>query len=398
MSERRAGTPIYLDDAATTAVDPVVAAAMCRCLSSKDLLGNPASVHVLGRASRELVERARRQLADLLHTDPRTLIFTSGATESDNLAIAGAAQLRSHRGRHLVTMPTEHKAVTDSFAALERQGYEVTWLRPNRDGILPIGDLEAALRDDTQLVSIMHVNNETGVIQDIHEIGECCRRHGVLFHCDAAQSVGKLAIDLSTLPVDLMSFTAHKFYGPQGIGALYLADRPSCRIQPLLHGGGQERRLRPGTLAVHQIVGFGEAAAIASERQSDDLRRVERFRDRLWDGIRDVPGIRRNGSPAASFPGILNVSVEGIEGESLMLALEALGPQPLCVASGSACNSQSGEASNVLRALGLDDRLAQSAIRFSFGRFTRESDIDAAVSGYTNAVRHVRNIMPAKSA
>jgi len=398
MSERLAGTPIYLDNAATTPIDPAVAAAMCRRLSDQRVLGNPASIHVLGRASRKFVERARRQLGDLLHVDPRTLVFTSGATESDNLAIVGAAQLRSHRGRHLVTMPTEHKAVTDTFAALERQGFEVTRLDPDRDGILPIADLEAAIRDDTQLVSIMHVNNETGVIQDIQQIGKCCRRHGVLFHCDAAQSVGKLPVDLSTLPVDLVSFTAHKVYGPQGIGALYLADRPSCQIQPLLHGGGQERGLRPGTLAVHQIVGFGEAAAIASERRSEDLRHLERLHDRLWRGIRNVEGIRRNGSATASFPGILNVSAEGVEGESLMLALEVLGPEPICVASGSACNSQGGEPSYVLRALGLDDRLAQSAIRFSFGRFTRESDIDAAIFAYTNAVGHVRRITPGKAA
>jgi len=398
MSERRSGGPIYLDNAATTPIDPAVAAAICRCLSDERVPGNPASIHVLGRASRELVERARRQLGDLLHVDPRTLVFTSGATESDNLAIVGAARLRSHRGRHLVTMPTEHKAVTDTFAALERQGFGVTWLEPDRDGILPIADLEAAIRDDTQLVSIMHVNNETGVMQDIQEIGECCRRSDVLFHCDAAQSVGKLPVDLSALPVDLMSLTAHKIYGPQGIGALYLADRPSCRIQPLLHGGGQERRLRPGTLAVHQILGFGEAAVIASERRSEDFRHLERLHDRLWNGIRNVEGIRRNGSANASFPGILNVSVDGIEGESLMLALEALGPEPICVASGSACNSQSGEPSYVLRALGLDDRLAQSAIRFSFGRFTRESDVDAAISAYTNAVRHLRKIMPMKAA
>jgi cysteine desulfurase len=287
-------------------------------------------------------------------------------------------------------MPTEHKAVADCFAALERQGFEVTWLDPDRDGLLAVGDLEAAIRADTQLVSVMHVNNETGVIQDIHAIGECCRRHGVLFHCDAAQSTGKLPLDLSALPVDLLSLTAHKFYGPQGIGALYLADRPECHLQPLMHGGGQERRLRPGTLAVHQIAGFGAAAAIARERQSDDLAHMRRLNERLWEGIEAIPGIVRNANPAHTFPGILNVSVEGIEGESLMLALA-----PLCVASGSACNSQSGESSYVLRALGLDDRLAQSAIRFSFGRFTRESDIDAAIAHYEAAVSHLRGIMPA---
>ncbi|MEX2496852.1 MAG: aminotransferase class V-fold PLP-dependent enzyme, partial [Woeseia sp.] len=340
---------IYLDNAATTPVDPAVAAAMCRLLSAGSV-ANPASVHVAGRASARLVERARSQIARLLGTDPRSLVFTSGATESDNLAITGAAQFRAHRGRHLITMRTEHKAVGDTFAALERQGFEVTWLEPGPDGVLAAEDFEAAIRDDTQLVSIMHVNNETGVIQNIGAIGACCRRRGVLFHCDAAQSVGKLPINLKELPVDLMSITAHKFHGPQGIGALYIADRPECHIQPLLHGGGQERRLRPGTLPVHQIVGFGEAAAIATERQSQDLAHLQALGDRLWRGLRKVPGVLRNGSESRSFPGILNVSVEGIEGESLMLALE-----PICVASGSACNSKSGEPSFVLRALGRDD-------------------------------------------
>ncbi|HEX5764010.1 MAG TPA: aminotransferase class V-fold PLP-dependent enzyme [Woeseiaceae bacterium] len=384
---------IYLDDAATTTVDPAVAEAMQRCLRGGGAFANPASLHVAGRASHALVERSRAQVAGLLNTAPRNLIFTSGATESDNLAITGAAQFRAHRGRHLVSMRTEHKAVTDCFASLEREGFQVTWLKPDRDGLLPIADLEAAIRPDTQLVSIMHVNNETGVIQDIHQIGECCRRHGVLFHCDAAQSAGKLPIDLSRLPVDLMSLTAHKFYGPQGIGALYLADRPECHIRPLLHGGGQERRLRPGTLAVHQVAGFGVAAAIATECQANDLAHVERLNARLWKGIRDVHGITRNGDPGHAFPGILNVSIDGIDGESLMLTLE-----PLCVATGSACNSQSGESSYVLRALGLPDQLAQSAIRFSFGRFTSESDVDAAIELYTAGVSHLRNIMPETTA
>ena len=380
---------IYLDDAATTPVDPAVAEVMQHCLSGGGPFANPASVHVAGRASRALVEQSRAQLAKLLNTAPRNLIFTSGATESDNLAIMGAAQHRSHRGRHLISMPTEHKAVTDCFASLERQGFEVTRLKPDRHGLLRIADLETAIRPDTQLVSIMHVNNETGAIQDIHQIGECCRRHGVLFHCDAAQSAGKLPIDLSDLPVDLMSLTAHKFYGPQGIGALYLADRPECLVRPLLHGGGQERRLRPGTLAVHQVAGFGVAAAIAAERQADDLAHVARLNARLWKGIGGVRGITRNGDPGHTFPGILNVSVDGIDGESLMLAIE-----PLCVATGSACNSQTGEPSYVLRALGLTDRLAQSAIRFSFGRFTSESDVDAAIELYTAGVAHLRGIMP----
>jgi cysteine desulfurase len=386
------GEPIYMDYAATTPLAPEVAAAMQDCLGA-GVVGNASSSHAAGRASLVLVERAREQLAELVHADPATLVWTSGATESDNLAIAGAARYRSHRGRHLITMRTEHKAVTDTFAALEREGYSVTWLLPDGDGLLPLADLEAAMREDTQLVSVMHVNNETGVIQDIRAIGEVCRRRDVLFHCDAAQSVGKLPIDLGQLPVDLMSMTAHKMYGPQGVGALYIADRPGCRVFPLLYGGSQERRLRPGTLPVHQIVGFGAAAAVAQERQAADLRHVEVLNERLWRGIRDLPGIVRNGSAQRAWPGILNVSAEGVEGESLLLALE-----PLCVATGSACNSASREPSHVLRALGRDDRLAQSAIRFSFGRGTEAADIDAAVGRYVNGIKHLLGISPPHAA
>lgn len=380
--------PVYLDYAATTPLDPAVAAAMQDCLG-RGVVGNPSSSHAAGRASLALVERARQQLAELLHADPATLVWTSGATESDNLAIVGAARYRSHRGRHLITMRTEHKAVTDTFAALEKDGYGVTWLSPDGDGLLPHADLEAAMREDTQLVSVMHVNNETGVIQDIAAIGELCRRRDVLFHCDAAQSVGKLPIELGELPVDLMSMTAHKMYGPQGIGALYIADRPGCRVFPLFHGGAQERRLRPGTLPVHQVVGFGAAAEVARGRQAADLRHVQALNERLWQGIGDVPGIVRNGSAEHAWPGILNVSAEGVEGESLLLALE-----PLCVATGSACNSASRESSQVLRALGRDDGLAQSAIRFSFGRGTGAADIDVAIDRYVSGISHLRGIAP----
>jgi cysteine desulfurase len=387
------GEPVYLDYAATTPLDPAVLEAMNRCLSAGSAFANPASVHLAGRSARELVEHARGQLADLLRTDPRNLVWTSGATEADNLAITGAARLRAHRGRHLITMRTEHKAVADTCAALERQGFEVSWLSPDENGLLDIDDLEQAFRDDTQLVSIMHVNNETGIAQDIREIGERCRRRNVLFHCDAAQSAGKLPLDLSSLPVDLVSMTAHKFHGPQGIGALYIAPLPECRIEPLFYGGGQERRLRPGTLPVHQVVGMGAAAAVAGARMEDDLRHCGQLNDRLWRGIRDISGVVRNGSREHTFPGIINVSVEGIEGESLLLALE-----PLCVATGSACNSQSGEASYVLRALGRSDHLAQSAIRFSFGRETTNAQVDFAVERYAHAVRRLRTIMPAATA
>lgn len=380
---------VYLDHAATTPPDPQVIEVMNRVLADTDAFGNAASTHVTGRRARAIVEQARRQLADLLHTGPRNLIWTSGATESDNLAIAGAARLRAHRGRHVITMLTEHKAVTDTFAALQREGFEVTWLAPDRDGLLNVDELEAAFREDTQLVSVMHVNNETGVIQDIRTIGDRCRRRGVLFHCDAAQSIGKLPIDLSSLPVDLVSMTAHKFHGPQGIGALYLAPRAECQIQPLLHGGGQERRLRPGTLPVHLIAGMGTAAAIAGACLDDAYAHFEQLNERLWRGLSKVPGVARNGSREHAFPGILNVSVQGIEGESLLLALE-----PLCVATGSACNSLSGESSHVLRALGLSPALAQSAIRFSFGRASGFREVDLAIERYTSAVRHLREIMP----
>ncbi len=328
------GNIVYLDFAATTPVDPRVADAMQSCLSPGGAFANPASIHLAGRASAALVEKARQQLADLLGADPRCLIWTSGATESDNLAILGAARFRAHRGKHLITMPTEHKAVTDTFRHLEKNGYDVTWLKPATDGLLAVDEVKAHFREDTQLVSVMHVNNETGVIQDIRRIGEICRAHDILFHTDAAQAVGRLPLNLSELPVDLLSLTAHKFYGPQGIGALYIAERPGCRVLPIMHGGGQERRLRPGSLPVHQIAGAAAAAGIARDEMAHDLAHVTRLRDRLWQGIRDMPGILRNGDPDLCYPGILNVSAEGVEGESLMFGLE-----PVCAASGSACNS-----------------------------------------------------------
>lgn len=383
------GTAVYLDFAATTPIDPRVADAMQSCLSPGGTFANPASIHIAGRESAALVEKARQRLADLLGADPRCLIWTSGATESDNLAIMGAASFRAHRGKHLITMPTEHKAVTDTFAHLQKSGYDITWLKPDADGLLSIDELESSIRADTQLVSIMHINNETGVIQDIRRIGELCHARDILFHTDAAQSVGKLPLDLGELPIDLLSLTAHKFYGPQGIGALYIADRPGCQVLPILHGGGQERRLRPGSLPVHQIVGAGTAAEIARQDMANDLAHVTTLRDRLWQGIKTLPGILRNGSADHSYPGILNISVPGVEGESLMLGLE-----PVCAASGSACNSTSGESSFVLRALGRDDALAQSAIRFSFGRTTTNDEIDVAIERYHWSVDHLLSIAP----
>jgi len=380
---------IYLDYAATTPVDEQVAQAMAETLMAGGAFGNPSSNHPIGRESLAIVETARAQLADLIGATPRDIIWTSGATESDNMAIAGAARYRAYRGRHLITMPVEHKAVTDTFEALAREGFEVTWLSPEADGMLDLQQFDDAIRDDTQLVSIMLVNNETGVIQDIERIGGRCRERGILFHVDAAQAVGKIPIDLAKLPVDLMSLTAHKFYGPKGVGALFVADRPDCQLEPLLFGGGHERRLRPGTSPVHQIRGIGLAAEIAANRMHDDLEHISALRAHLWSGIGDLPGLTLNGRPDDGFPGILNVSAEGVDGESLMLAL-----QPVCVASGSACNAKSGESSYVLRALGRGDHLAQSAIRFSIGRHSTVDDIVTAIRRYRAAVIDLRAMAP----
>jgi cysteine desulfurase len=383
---------IYLDFAASTPVDPRVVEAMSSLLTADGNYANPSSTHIEGRRAVERIAYATEQLAQLLNTEPARLIWTSGATESDNLAIIGAARHREHRGEHLITMRTEHKAVTDVFEALARQGFEVTWLEPGSDGRLALDTLESAIRGDTQLVSIMHINNETGVTQDIERIGKICRDHDVVFHVDAAQSVGKLPIDLSVLPVDLMSMTAHKVYGPKGIGALYIADRPGVGVEPQLFGGGQQRRLRPGTQPAHQIAGFGQAAEIARASLHDDIEHLRGLRDRLWTGIADMSGVVVNGSLETGFPGILNVSIEDVEGESLLLALE-----PLCVATGSACNSKSQEPSYVLRALGRSDALAQSAIRFSFGRPTTTAEIDIAIQKYRDAVTKLRAIAPEPS-
>jgi cysteine desulfurase len=384
---------IYLDYAASTPVDQRVVQAMAACMTADGNYANPSSTHSEGRRAIAAIEYATGQLAALLNTQAGRLVWTSGATESDNLAIIGAARHRENRGRHLISMRTEHKAVTDTFGQLIREGFDVTWLEPGSGGVLDIATLEAALRDDTQLVSIMHLNNETGVIQDINAIGELCRSRDVIFHVDAAQSVGKLPIDLGELPVDLMSMTAHKVYGPKGIGALYIADRPGVQVEPILYGGGQQRRLRPGTLPTQQIVGFGAAAEIAQQSMADDFKHLVELRNRLWKGISDVPGILLNGSFKRGFPGILNVSVEGVEGESLLLALE-----PLCVATGSACNSKSQEPSYVLRALGLSDDLAQSAVRFSFGRPTTAADVDVAIRKYRDGIERLRAIAPEAAA
>ena len=381
---------IYLDYAASTPVDPRVFDRMREC--SEATCANPSSTHAAGRLSQDIVASAGAQVAGLLNVDPKTLVWTSGATESDNLAIAGGARYRAHRGKHIVTMKTEHKAVTDVFDTLAKEGFEVTWADAGANGLLDPAAFEAALRDDTQFVSIMFVNNETGVIQDIEALGTICRQRDILFHVDAAQAVGKLPIDLGKLPIDLMSLTAHKFYGPKGVGALYVADRPGCHVEPILFGGGQQRRLRPGTLPTELIAGLGMTAEIAAGRIGDDLEHLKTLRDTLWSGIRDIEGISLNGDPNG-FPGILNVSVDDVEGESLLLALE-----PLLVATGSACNSKSQEPSYVLRALGLTDMQAQSAIRFSVGRPTTMVEVEFAARHYRAAIDKLRALAPERAA
>lgn len=381
---------IYLDYAASTPVDPRVFDRMRAC--SEATCANPSSTHAAGRLSQDIIASAAIQVAELLNVDPETLVWTSGATESDNLAIAGGARYRAHRGKHIVTMKTEHKAVTDVFDTLAKEGFEITWADAGANGLLDPAAFEAALRDDTQFVSIMFVNNETGVIQDIEALGTICRQRDILFHVDAAQAVGKLPIDLGKLPIDLMSLTAHKFYGPKGVGALYIADRPGCHVEPILFGGGQQRRLRPGTLPTELIAGLGLTAEIAAGRIDDDLEHLKALREALWAGIRDIEGISLNGDPNG-FPGILNVSIDDVEGESLLLALE-----PLLVATGSACNSKSQEPSYVLRALGLTDMQAQSAIRFSVGRPTTVDEVEFAAGHYRAAVDKLRGLAPESAA
>ncbi len=380
-----AGNLIYLDFAATTPLDPQVAERM-RDVQANAWF-NPSSNHPGGRISTAVIKVAAGQLASLLNVNPATLIWTSGATEADNLAIMGTAKQREHRGKHLLTMRTEHKAVVDVFRALERRGFDVTWLEPEADGHLPIERFRAALREDTQLASIMHVNNETGAIQDIAAIGAVCKQHGVVFHVDGAQAAGKMPFDLTNLPVDLYSLTAHKFYGPKGVGALYVAE--GTPLDPLMFGGGQQRRLRPGTLAVDLIAGLGEAAAVAAVSIERDLAHLTALREQLLAGIQNIEGLQINGPEQDGYPGILNVGVNDIEGESLLLALE-----PLCVATGSACNSQSQEPSYVLRALGRSDQQAQSAIRFSLGRPTTRKDIETAIKLYCRGVEKLRNLAP----
>ncbi|ATD27979.1 IscS subfamily cysteine desulfurase [Vibrio cholerae] len=382
--------PIYLDYSATCPVDPRVAEKMVQYMTMDGTFGNPASrSHRYGWQAEEAVDTAREQIAALLNADPREIVFTSGATESDNLAIKGVAHFYNKQGKHIITSKTEHKAVLDTMRQLEREGFEVTYLDPESNGLIDLAKLEAAMRDDTILVSIMHVNNEIGVVQDIAAIGELCRSRKVVFHVDAAQSAGKVAMDVQEMKVDLISLSAHKAYGPKGIGALYVRRKPRIRLEAQMHGGGHERGFRSGTLPTHQIVGMGEAFRIAKEELQQDYDHALKLRNRLLDGIKDMEAVTINGDLDQRVPHNLNVSFAFVEGESLLMALK-----DLAVSSGSACTSASLEPSYVLRALGLNDELAHSSIRFSFGRFTTEAEIDYAIELIRVAVDKLRAMSP----
>ena len=384
----RAATPIYLDYAATTPVDRRVASKMIPYLS--EFYGNPASrSHAYGWAADEAVELAREQVCALINADPREIVWTSGATESNNLAIKGAAQFHHQRGKHLITLATEHKAVLDSMRQLEREGYEVTVLPVLPSGLVDLAVFEAALRPDTLLASVMMVNNETGVVQDVVALGRLCRARGVLFHVDAAQAAGKVTIDLAQLPIDLMSLSAHKLYGPKGIGALYVRRKPRVRIDAQTHGGGHERGMRSGTLATHQIVGMGEAFWLAHETMAADNARIARLRDRLWAGFSKMEAVVLNGDPLHRAVQYLNVSFNYVEGESLLMGIKGV-----AVSSGSACTSASLEPSYVLRAMGRSDELAHSSVRFSIGRFTTEAEIDFTITQVTEVVTRLRAMSP----
>ena len=382
--------PIYLDYSATTPVDPRVAEKMCACLTVDGNFGNPASrSHPVGWKAEEAVEEARSQVAALVNCDPKEIVWTSGATESDNLALKGAAHFYQKKGRHIVTVKTEHKAVLDSCRQLEREGFELTYLDPESSGLLNLDRFESALRKDTILASVMHVNNEIGVIQDIERLGRICRERGVVFHVDAAQSTGKVPIDLERAHVDLMSFSAHKTYGPKGVGALYVRRKPRIRLEAQMHGGGHERGMRSGTLATHQCVGMGEAFRIAKEEMASENERLRSLRDRLWAGLRDIEAVYLNGDLERRVGGNLNVSFNFVEGESLIMALK-----DMAVSSGSACTSASLEPSYVLRALGREDELAHSSIRFTLGRFTTQEEIDYVVAKVRQQVERLRGLSP----
>ena len=380
--------PIYMDYSATTPIDPRVADKMIPYL--REQFGNPASrSHMYGWTAEKAVEEARGHVAALVNADPREIIWTSGATESNNLAIKGAAQFYKTKGKHIITVKTEHKAVLDTVRELERVGFEATYLEPQDNGLITLEQLSAAIRPDTILVSVMLVNNEIGVIQPIDEIGALCRSKGIIFHCDAAQATGKVVIDLQKTKVDLMTFTAHKTYGPKGIGALYVCRKPRVRIEAQMHGGGHERGLRSGTLPTHQIVGMGEAFRLAKEEMDSEVARIKALRDRLAKGLQEIEEVYVNGDMAQRVPHNLNVSFNYVEGESLIMAIK-----DIAVSSGSACTSASLEPSYVLRALGRSDELAHSSIRFTIGRFSTEADIDFAVELLKAKVGKLRDLSP----
>ncbi len=380
--------PIYLDYAATTPVDPRVAEKMIPYLTEK--FGNPASrSHAYGWEAEKAVEEARKNVAELFNCDPREIIWTSGATEADNLALKGAAHFYKSRGNHLITVRTEHKAVLDTMRELEREGFEVTYLDVEKDGLVNTQTLIDAVRDDTILVSVMYVNSEIGVIQDIPAFGEICRERGIIFHVDATQAVGKVPIDLQTLKIDLMSMSAHKVYGPKGVGALYVRRKPRVRIEAQMHGGGHERGMRSGTLPTHQVVGMGEAYRLARLEMQEEIPRLAKLRDRLFNGLRDIEEVYVNGSLEHRVCNNLNMSFNFVEGESLMMAI-----RDIAVSSGSACTSASLEPSYVLRALGVSDELAHSSIRFSLGRFTTEQEIDHAIDVIKKNIDRLRELSP----
>ncbi|STO55497.1 cysteine desulfurase [Canicola haemoglobinophilus] len=382
--------PIYLDYAATCPVDERVAKKMMEFLTIDGTFGNPASrSHKFGWQAEEAVDVARNHIADLLGADSREIVFTSGATEANNLALKGVAHFYQTKGKHIITCKTEHKAILDTCRQLEREGFEVTYLEPKSDGLIDLDELKSVIRDDTILVSIMHVNNEIGVVQDIAKIGEICRERKVLFHTDATQSVGKLPINLSELKVDLLSMSSHKLYGPKGIGALYVCRKPRVRLEAIIHGGGHERGMRSGTLPVHQIVGMGEAYRIAKEEMATEMPRLTALRDRLYNGLKNIEETYVNGSMEHRLGSNLNISFNYVEGESLMMAL-----RDIAVSSGSACTSASLEPSYVLRALGLNDELAHSSIRFTMGRYTTEEEIDYTISLVKGAVEKLRELSP----
>ena len=382
--------PIYLDYSSTTPVDKRVATKMSECLTLDGAFGNPASrSHSFGWDSDQLIKDARKNVADLIKCDTKEIVWTSGATESNNLAIKGAAHFYKSKGNHLITLSTEHKAVLDTMRQLELEGYSVTYLDPEPNGLLDLEKLKSAITDQTLLVSIMHVNNEIGVIQDLEKIGALLRERKILFHVDAAQSPGKVEIDVDKFNVDLLSLSAHKVYGPKGIGALYVRRKPRVRLESQMHGGGHERGFRSGTLPTHQIVGMGEAFKIAREEMEDDNKRIKKLRDKFWNQLKDIEEIYLNGDLENRIPGNLNISFNYVEGESLIMAIK-----DIAVSSGSACTSASLEPSYVLRALGRDDELAHSSIRITIGKYTTEEEVDYAVDLLKKSVEKLRNLSP----